>query len=116
MGSKRFKYNLFHIHQSLQRDKYTIIFVVKYVCCMQKTSRRSSDTPEQSDQLHCYCYLNNMIALQAASAYPKLWQISVNETSEQSGQRSFILLSQHYDCYTCLVLLFNILARSNTSL
>ena len=35
MGFKWFKYDIFHIHDSLQRDKYTIIFVVKYVCCMQ---------------------------------------------------------------------------------
>ena len=51
MGSKWFKYDIFHIHDSLQRENYN---VVKYVCCMQKTSRRSSGAPEQSDQLHCY--------------------------------------------------------------
>ena len=114
MGFIWFKYDIFHIHDSLQRDKYTIIFVVKYVCCMQVV-----DHPARLSSLIssiAICYLNIRIALQAASAYPKLWQISVNETSEQSGQRSFILLSQHYDCYTCLVLLFNILARSNTYL
>ena len=54
MEFKWFKYDIFHIHDSLQRDNYTIIIVVKYVCCMQKTSPRSSGAPEQSDQLHCY--------------------------------------------------------------
>ena len=101
----------------INNNKETItrnIIVVKYVCCMQVV-----DHPARLSSLIssiAICCLNIMIAIQAASAYPKLWQISVNETSEQSGQCSFILLSQHYDCYTCLVLLFNILGRSNTSL
>ena len=117
MGSKWFKYDIFHIHQSLQRDDYTrhiwckIFLLYAKIKVVGHPARLSSLISSIA-----ICYLNIRIALQAASAYPKLWQISVNETSKQSGQRSFILLSQHYDCYTCLVLLFNILARSNTSL
>ena len=85
MGSKWFKYGIFHIHQSLhvQRNNYTAIIWRKIFVLYAKN--KVVDHPARLSSLIssiAICYLNIRIALQAATAYPKLWQISVNETSE----------------------------------
>ena len=73
MGSKWFKYDIFHIHQSLQRDNYT-----RHICFKVFLYAKKNKVVDSSACLRSLisaivvCCLNIMISLQAASNYSKL--------------------------------------------